>query len=146
MTEGLLDANMLLRLLTNEPQPLAERTAILLAAAEQQQIALVVAPLILAEVVYVLQSVYKWPRTDIAQGMLEMLAAPTLVVLEPEVIAQTLRWYGEFPRLDFADAYIAALAAYRGHGVVFSFDHDLRRLPGIRPIEDAAQLPSIRAQ
>lgn len=36
MTEGLLDANMLLRLLTNEPQPLAERTAILLAAAEQQ--------------------------------------------------------------------------------------------------------------
>ena len=143
MDEGLLDANMLLRLLTNEPKHLAERAAALLTAAEEQHIALVVVPLILAEVVYVLQSVYKWPRADIAQGLLELLSASVLVVLEREVVAQTLRWYQEFPRIDFADAYIAALAAHRGHGVVFSFDHDLRRLPGVQPIEDAAQLANL---
>ena len=140
MDEGLLDANMLLRLLTNEPRPMAERVAILLAAAEQQHVALVVVPLILAEVVYVLQSVYRWPRADIAQGLLDLISASALVVLEQETIVQTLRWYREQPRLDFADAYIAALAARRGHGVVFSFDKDLRRLPGIRLIEDAAQV------
>ena len=143
MDEGLLDANMLLRLLTNEPKPLAERAAALLTAAEEQHIALVVVPLILAEVVYVLQSVYKWPRADIAQGLLELLSASVLVVPEQEVVTQTLLWYQEYPRLDFADAYIAALAAQRGHGVVFSFDHDLRRLPGVRPFEDAPQLRDI---
>jgi predicted nucleic acid-binding protein len=143
MNEGVLDANLLLRLLTNEPPPLAERAAALLAAAEERQITLVVVPLILAEVVYVLQSVYKWPRADIAQGLLELLSASVLVVLEREVVAQTLHWYQAHPRLDFADAYIAALAAERGHGVVFSFDHDLRHLPGIRPIEDAARVRDV---
>jgi predicted nucleic-acid-binding protein len=46
-----------------------------------------------AVVVYVLQSVYKWPRADIAQGLLELLSASVLVVLEREVVAQTLHWY-----------------------------------------------------
>ena len=59
MPEALVDANLLLRYLTNEPRRLADRAAATPQGAEQQRTALVVTPLTLAEVVYVLASVYQ---------------------------------------------------------------------------------------
>lgn len=66
MREALLDANILLRYLTDVPRDLADRVAGILERAEDSGTDLVVAPLIFAEVIYVLQSVYGWSRVDIA--------------------------------------------------------------------------------
>ena len=136
MREAILDANILLRFLTDEPRNLAGRVAGILEQAEESGIALVVPPLIFAEVVYVLESVYRWPRSDIAQGLLDLIRASVLVVLEESTILQTLAWYRDRSGLDFADAYVAALAIERSHGTVISFDRDLRRLPGITVVQD----------
>jgi predicted nucleic acid-binding protein len=52
--EAILDANVLLSYLTTEPRLLSDRAVAILEIAEAHGIGLVVAPLVLAEVVYVL--------------------------------------------------------------------------------------------
>lgn len=140
MREAVLDANVLLRYLTDEPREMADRVAAILEAGESQRISLVLAPLTLAEVVYVLESVYRWPRKEIADRLLDLISASVLTVLEQDSLSQALTWYHDLGGLDFADAYIAAVAAVRSHGQVVSFDRHLQRVPGIMAIQDPAQL------
>ena len=59
MREAIVDAHILLRHLTDEPRDLVDRVAAVLKAAERRRIGLVVAPLTVAEGVYVLESVYR---------------------------------------------------------------------------------------
>jgi predicted nucleic acid-binding protein len=140
MPEILVDANLLLRYLTDEPRALADRAAAILEAAEQRRVDLVVAPLILAEVVYVLQSVYHWERQVISERLGELIAAEVIVFLEGETVARALGWYRDIRPLDFADAYLAAAALARGHGVVASFDGDLRRVPRVTVVDQPDQV------
>ena len=99
-----------------------------------------ITPLTLAEVVYVLGSVYQWPRLTIAEGLLQLLSASVLVFLEQPSVERALTWYRDPSGLAFADAYVASAAVARGHGAVVSFDRDFRRIPGLRLIRDAADL------
>ena len=46
-------------------------------------------------------------------------------------LERTLRLYGERPRLDFADAYLAAVALEVGPAVVALLDADLDTVEGI---------------
>jgi predicted nucleic acid-binding protein len=131
MREAIVDANILLRYLTNEPREQAERAAVLLESAQALGVTLVVAPLTLADVVCVLESAYQWDRRTLVNGLLQFMTASALQFLEADVVDWALCWYRDLPGLDFADAYVAALAAYRGHGNVMSFDRDLYRVPGI---------------
>lgn len=71
-----------------------------------------------------------------------MISASVLVVLEETTIVQSLTWYRDRAGLDFADAYIAALATERGHSIVISFDRDLKRLPGITVVQDQSEIKS----
>jgi predicted nucleic-acid-binding protein len=140
MPELLVDANVLLRFLTDEPRDLADRANAVLEAAERSHVDLIVSPLIFAEVVYVLESVYTWQRAAIAHRLLDLVSAGVLLILERETINQSLRWYRDVAGVDFADAYVAASAATRGHGRVLSFDRHLRRLPGITVLSEAGEI------
>ena len=91
--------------------------------------------------VYVLESVYHWERRDIADRLLQLISADVLFFLERDTLIQVLRWYRDVAGLDLADAYVAALAASRGHGHVVSFDRHMQRVPGITLIQDRDQLP-----
>ncbi len=140
VNEAILDTNVLLRYLTDEPRHLADRATEILDAADDHRVILVVVPLVLAEVVYVLESAYKWTRESIANQLLEIVAASVLDFNDREAVIQTLKWYRDVPKLDFADAYVGAVALGRGHGRVVSFDRDLTRLPGIEATGHSSQL------
>ena len=141
MVDVVLDSNILLRYLTDEPPELAERAARLLEVAEGRRLRVIVAPLTLAEVVFVLESVYAWKRREIADRMLALVSASVLEFLERDVISQTLVWYRNVGTVHFADAYVAALAANRS-GMLASFDRAVKRLPGVRVADTAENLPS----
>jgi len=143
VAEAVLDANVLVRFLTEDPPAMVERADEILHAAEEHEVALVVAPLTLAEVVFVLESVYGWKRREIAVGLVGLLAADVLEVLEDTTVRQALEWYERMPSVHFADAYACAVAVGRGHGAVVSFDHALRRVPGVRRIERARDIVDI---
>jgi predicted nucleic acid-binding protein len=129
--EALVDANILLRYVTDEPRDLADRAGELLQAAENAGISLCVASPTVAEMVYVLESVYLWDHPRIADRLLDFVDAGVAVILEHEVVKQALIWYHNIRGLDFEDAYIAALAMSRRHSTVMSFDKHLPAVPGV---------------
>lgn len=131
MSEVLVDAHVLLRHLTGAPPALARRAAEIMRAAEEGRLSLVVTPLTLAECVWVLETVYRKPRQAIADTLFVLLRAPGIVAREDDVVGAALALYRDMPRVDFADAYLAAVATRVGPPRIASFDKTLRRIPGV---------------
>src|SRR5438093_5073189 len=95
-----------------------------------------------AEIVYVMTSVYRRPRSVVVDRLLELLASGAYLVPEQPLLEQSLIWFRDIPSLHFVDAYVAALAVSRGHGNVISFDRALRRIAAIHLIDTPAAVPS----
>jgi|SRR5579884_1287281 predicted nucleic acid-binding protein len=140
MSEAVLDANILLRVLTDEPREPADRAAAILATADGHRVELIVTTLTLAEVVYVLESVYGWQRQTIAERLIELVSAGVFQFLEQPILLAALAWYRDIGSLRFADAYVAAVAADRAQAAVISFDRALGRVPGITLMQEPASM------
>lgn len=95
---------------------------------------LIVTPIIVAELVYVTRSLFTWTRRSTAERLGSLLEADGLTITERAVIARALQLYREHSRLDFADAYLAAIALEVGPASVTSFDADFDGVEGIRRI------------
>ncbi|MBC7227772.1 MAG: PIN domain-containing protein, partial [Thermoflexales bacterium] len=66
MNRAYVDANVILRFLTSDPPDMAEQAAALFERVEQENLRLVLDPIVLAEVVWVLQSFYRYRPAEIA--------------------------------------------------------------------------------
>ena len=72
MSELWVDANVLLRLVTGEPNNLYQRALKLAAQAERGEVTLRPSPLVMAELIWVLASFYRYSRTQIAEVLLPL--------------------------------------------------------------------------
>jgi predicted nucleic-acid-binding protein len=95
---------------------------------------LLLADLVLAECVYVLESFYELPRERVAMLMRSALALPSVSVLDRPLLLRALEVY-ELDRLDFAEAYLLACAEATGVANVLSFDRSIDRVKTIKRIE-----------
>ena len=125
-----VDTNVLVRHLTGDPPEQAARATRLLAEAEQ----LLLADLIVAEVVYVLESFYEVPRPRVAELVRAIIAFPAIGVADESLLLRALEVY-EVHRLDFADAYLVAQAEAAGVDAVVSFDKAIERVTTVRRVE-----------
>jgi predicted nucleic acid-binding protein len=121
-----LDTNVLIRHLTGDPPDMAARATALLAAGEE----LLLADLIVAECVYVLESFYEVPRARVAELMRAAVALPSIRVTDEPSLLRALEVY-ELDGLDFADAYLVAQAEATGVGAIASFDRRIDRVTTI---------------
>jgi predicted nucleic acid-binding protein len=124
-----VDTNVLVRHLTGDPPDQAARATRLLAQATQ----LLLPDLIVAEVVYVLESFYEVPRPRVAELVRAIVAFPPIEVADEPVLLRALEVY-EVHRLDFADAYLVAEAETSGVNAVASFDRSIERVPTVRRV------------
>ena len=125
-----VDTNVLVRHLTGDPPDLAARaTAYLTNEAE-----LLLADIVVAETVYVLESFYEAPRSQVADAMRSLLALPCVVTVDPALMLRALEVY-ELERIDFAEAYLVACAESTGVNRVASFDRSIDRVGTIDRIE-----------
>jgi predicted nucleic acid-binding protein len=133
MNDFWIDANLILRFLTGEPQDLAERSLRFIQRAERGEITLQITSLVIAEVVWVLGSFYKYPRTQIAETLTAFLGSDGLIVQELQLSLAALERMAR-ANVDFVDAYLAEVTRQTG-GTVVSFDRDFRRLeiPWLEP-------------
>ncbi|MGH2912818.1 MAG: PIN domain-containing protein [Solirubrobacteraceae bacterium] len=92
---------------------MAKRATAILAANGQ----LLLADLVLAECVYVLESFYEVDRVRVAELMRAAIALPSVAVLDARLLLRSLEIY-EIDRLDFAEAYLVACAEATGVGAV----------------------------
>lgn len=125
-----IDTNVLVRHLTGDPLAQAERATAFLRGSHE----LILTDLVLAEMVYVLESFYEVPRTDIARMARSLLALPSIESGDHELLLRTVEIY-ELLRLDFAEAYLSALAEMSDVKRVASFDRQIDRVKSIERVE-----------
>lgn len=124
-----VDTNVLIRHLTGDPPQLAKRCTRFIANAT----GLFLADLILAEVVYVLESVYATPRAQIAEAARTIISFDAITVGDQRVLTRTIEVY-ENDRLDFAEAYLVAVAEADGIDEIVSFDQSIDRVESVRRV------------
>lgn len=90
MTRLWADANVLLRFLTRDPEDLAERSARLMLRVEQGEITLFISPLVLAEVIWVLRSFYRYSIREIARVTTSLISAPGIEMEDREGVIQVI--------------------------------------------------------
>lgn len=127
---ALLDTNIIIRHLTGDPPSQAKRSTAFLRGSHE----LILTDLVLAEMVYVLESFYEVQRTEIAAMARSLLALPSIVTGDHDLLLRTVEIY-EVIRLDFAEAYLVALAELSDVTRVASFDRQIDRVKSIQRVE-----------
>ncbi|GAC1345204.1 MAG: type II toxin-antitoxin system VapC family toxin [Candidatus Dormibacteria bacterium] len=125
-----VDTNVLVRHLTGEPPDMASRATAFLGREPE----LLLADLVVAETVYVLESFYDTPRPEVAEAMRALLAMRAVVAVDPALLLRALEVY-EIDRLDFAEAYLVACAETTGVNIVASFDRSIDRVTTVQRVE-----------
>ena len=125
-----VDTNILIRHLTGDPPDMAARATRYLESASQ----LLLADLIVAETIYVLESFYKAPRGQVAEAMRSLIAFESITTVDPALLLRAIEVY-EVDRLDFAEAYLVANAESTGLTRIVSFDTAIDRMTTVERID-----------
>ncbi|OGN87182.1 MAG: hypothetical protein A2X23_12350 [Chloroflexi bacterium GWC2_73_18] len=128
------DANVFVALFAGRSHPLHDLALDLFRRVAEGRLALLLSPVIVAELVCVARGTLGWTRSATAAHLAALLEADGLLPTEPATLARALELYGADQRLDFPDAYLAALALEVGPPAVVSFDRDLDAVEGLRRI------------
>ncbi|HEY8885390.1 MAG TPA: PIN domain-containing protein [Chloroflexota bacterium] len=129
-----IDANVVLRYLTDEPAEQAVQVARLFDRAAAELVTLTVDEIVVAEVVWTLKSHYHLERAAITEVMLQFLAADGIECRNGSAVLRALVLMGE-KNVDFADALVCARMLDEGEVELYSFDRELDRVEGIRRLE-----------
>jgi len=118
MADLFVDTNVFLRYLTNDDPDKAERAEKLFKKAVGGKVSLETSLLVVAELVWTLESFYRVTRGDIAEKIGKILNTPNLYCDEGTKVLEALDLYAD-KNVDFIDAY---------HGV------SLREVDGVKVV------------
>jgi predicted nucleic acid-binding protein len=131
-----MDTNLFIRYLVNDDPGKADRVEKLLEQATSGKIRLVTADLVIAEVIWVLESAYGLKNAEITPMVKGILATPGIEVTNAELVGRSLDYY-ESLNIDFIDGYIAAVMDKMKITDIYSFDKKhisrIRELKRIEP-------------
>ena len=132
----LLDANILLRYLTNDHLDHGAAAKKLFADAGAGKLSLRIPFIAITEAVFTLQRHYGVDRADIGRELLKLLTAPGVSLTCPHWILEAVEDY-QIRNVSFGDACLAAEAKADQTAVV-SFDRGLDKFPGLKRHEPKA--------
>ena len=132
----LVDTNVLARFFTGEPPGMALKARHLVERADNGGVVLVVFPVIVAELVYTLESFYGMPRKEVATSLLSFLQSRGIEAVEAARVADALTRCRD-RNAHFADAYLAASAVELDNPIA-SFDRDFDEFKDVRRLEPQA--------
>lgn len=90
--------------------------------------------MIVAEIVYVLQSVYEIGRLEVAARLQGIIASGEVQVADDDLLLRAIEIF-ESVNIGFADAYLVASAERSGLNAVVSFDRGFDRIGTVERIE-----------
>lgn len=130
MKQAVLDTNLLVRYFTRDDPSKVERVETLLNLARSGKLALHLPGIVLAELVWVLESSYRLSRDRVADLAEAVLHTPEIHVEQAPFLARVLHQYRE-TNIDWVDAWIAVYARERGIRTVYTFDERHFRRTGL---------------
>ena len=136
MEYAFLDTNVILRYLLRDDELKAQHCLELLEKAERREINLRTTDLVIAEVVWVLESpaTYNLPRDRIRDLLLPVIFLPGLRLPGKKLYRQIFELYVD-QNIDFIDAYTAIHMEKRGLSQIYSYDSDFDRIAGVSRVE-----------
>lgn len=129
-----IDANVILRFLTNDDPERATKCAQLLENVELNRQQVRLPNLVLADVVWTLEKYYKQPKEKIADMMASIVNLKGLRCSNKETVLLALRLYVEH-NVDWTDAFVASQLLATKTPAIYSYDRDFSRIQGISRIE-----------
>jgi predicted nucleic-acid-binding protein len=115
------DTNLFLRYVTNDVPKQADAVEKLFQQAASGEVQLYTNAMVMAEIVWTLESFYNLERPAIKDILLGIVNTPGLEVETADLVIQAVVWFEE-KNVDFIDAYNAAWMAEHELVEIYSFD------------------------
>lgn len=128
--QRLVDTNLVVRYLVQDNDKHARAAGKLFEACDRGDVVIVVLPAVLAECVFVLESFYRHPRTDIASALGRLISSPGVEIGDVTVHLDALNRY-KGTRAHFVDCLLAATSVAK-NVPVSTFDRDFRKFVDVR--------------
>ncbi|MGO8987683.1 MAG: PIN domain-containing protein [bacterium] len=116
-----IDTNLLVRYLTDDEPQKAEAVDVLLNGAGKGEIKILIPSVVIAELVWVLESFYKMIADDITELVEAILNTPGVDTQDRSIIKAALKLYRS-KKIDLVDAWIIEFARARGAKRIYTFD------------------------
>ncbi len=127
-----VDTNLFLRYLTNDVPAQADAVETLLQRAAKGKVNLITTSMVIAEIVWTLESHYEIEKKEIQAMVLGILNTDGLEVVDSYLILQAIVPYAD-KNVDFIDAFNAAWMVRNDVDKVYTFDQKhFNRFEGIR--------------
>ena len=125
----LLGTDIIIRYLTDDVPTLASHCENLFKKISQGKEAVLLNHLVIAEVVWVLETRYDYPQSKIFESLLKLANTPHIEIPDKELILNAFAlWYQTDFRVDYIDAYNAAWVTSKKLKGIYSYDSDFERL------------------
>ncbi|KPJ55635.1 MAG: hypothetical protein AMJ42_06505 [Deltaproteobacteria bacterium DG_8] len=129
-----VDTNVFIRFLTNDvPQKAYACEKIFKRAIEKKE-SLFTTELVIAEIIWVLESFYKLKKEEIRNKLEKILNTPNLMCPNKNLILIALTLYTK-KDIDFIDAYNALILKEEGISEVYSYDKDYNSINWLTRLE-----------
>ncbi len=124
MQRVVVDANVFLSTLVHRNDDQRDAAKALLLKAEDGALKVILPQFVVFEIVYVLQSTYRIPASELAPMLRDLIALPGVLVIDECPWKRVLEyWPAPLPSL--ADASIVAVAASNRYDAIATFDRKL---------------------
>lgn len=116
-----IDTNLLVRYLTDDEPQKAKAVDVLLNGAGKGEIKILIPSVVIAELVWVLESFYKMTADDITELVEAILNTPGVDTQDRSIIKAALKLYRS-KKIDLVDTWIIEFARARGAKRIYTFD------------------------
>ena len=113
--------NVLIRYLTNDEPQKAKAVESLLNKASDGELRILIPSIVIAELVWVLESYYRMEAEGIAELVEAILSTPGVEVTDKGIIASALKLYRD-NSIDLIDAWIISFVKERDIKTIYTFD------------------------
>jgi len=129
-----LDTNIFIRFLTDDVPDKADACEDIFKKAVEKQETLFTTDLVIAEIVWVLESFYKLQKNEVQDKVEKILNTPNLTCPHKDLILSALILYSE-KNIDYINAYNALILKEYGIEELYSYDKHYDRIDWLTRLE-----------
>lgn len=129
-----LDTNIFIRFLTDDVPEKANACEKIFKRAVEKEETLFTTDLVIAEIVWVLESFYELPKKEVQDKVEKILNTPNLICPHKDLILSALVLYSE-KNIDYIDAYNSLTLKEKGIEELYSYDKHYDRIDWLTRLE-----------
>jgi predicted nucleic-acid-binding protein len=129
-----IDTNIFIRFLTNDIPEKADACEQLFREAVEKNEKFFTTEMVIAEIVWVLESYYELPKKEVRKMVEKILITPFLFCVQKDLILNALILYSE-KDIDYIDAYNVSVLKEQGIREAYSYDRHYDKIEWVSRLE-----------